>query len=285
VHYLTRPNRDGLVPAAVSAIAAVFVLSTVVGLSGDLAVANWSHLLYGVTLILLGGWILYAGRAGASPFAASLRAPGIWVIAAGVIDVIDEFFWLSGAVPQPNWSWPLGVLGMAGGYVGSAVLLAREQRSEFASAAVAVPGDMADDPSVSSEPPAEPPAGEPAVIAPLSPAEAPETTEWNGEVTYERMARRPTRATIRLRLAAEHVLVLDFGAGWKTIEVDGVFVPIPRGRIAEFGLRDGDVERACVLESSPPAAGARPETSRAARIESLVVDGVAIPLEQEDATA
>lgn len=47
----------------------------------------------------------------------------------------------------------------------------------------------------------------------------------------------------------------------------------------------GDVDRACVLESSPPAAGARPETWRAARIESLVVDGVAIPLEQEEAEA
>ncbi|HEU4756232.1 MAG TPA: CHAT domain-containing protein [Agromyces sp.] len=286
VHYLTRPNRDGLVPAAVSAIATVFVLSTIVGLGGDLTLANWSYLLHGVTLILLGAWILFAGRPGASPFAASLRAPGIWVIAAGVIDVIDEFFWLSGAVPQPNWSWPLGVLGMAGGYVASAVLLAREQRSQPATGAVAAPaGTAADEPSVTSEPPTEPSAEAPAVVAAPSSTGAPETSEWNGEVTYERMTRRPTRATIRLRLAAEHVLVLDFGAGWKTIEVDGVFVPIPRGRIAEFGLRDGDVDRVCVLESSPPAAGARPETWRAARIESLVVDGVAIPLEQEEAEA
>ncbi|MFE5671934.1 hypothetical protein ACFQ58_10045 [Agromyces sp. NPDC056523] len=62
-------------------------------------------------------------------------------------------------------------------------------------------------------------------------------------------------------------------------------MPIPRGRVAEFPIRDVDVDRACVLESSPPAAGDRPESPRNARIESLVIDGVSIPLQHSEAPA
>ena len=85
------------------------------------------------------------------------------------------------------------------------------------------------------------------------------------------------RATLRLRLAEEHQLVLVFGVGLKTLEVDGG-LPFSVGRTAKFRLRDGEVERACLLESSNASAGVWAQRSSAARIVSLAVDGVPIPV-------
>jgi hypothetical protein len=114
--------------------------------------------------------------------------------------------------------------------------------------------------------------------------DAPQSTAWRGEITYERLTGRRTRAVLRLRLGSEHDLILTFGIGWKTLEIDGAFVPIPRGRTAQFPLRDGDVDRACVLESSSASAGTGTESSGTARVDAVRVDGVTIPIEAVDST-
>ncbi|GGI47278.1 hypothetical protein BCL57_001977 [Agromyces flavus] len=299
LHYLARPGRDGMVPAVISAAATVIVIVVVVGLSRyDFDFVGWSHFFFDVAMVLLGGWLLVGGRlvarrSGDSTFSASLGFPGAWLIVASGTDIVSGLIRDSAGDSGPDWVLPLSVLAIAAGYVGSAILLAREVRG------LRGRGDV----DASTRTTAEKPIAAPAETTPIAlrpvertPAEpsaqdrdgvatitaAPGASDWRAGITYERAAHRPTRATVALVLTGEHRLVLEVGAGWKTIEVDGTFVPIPRGRIAEFPIRDVDVERACVLESSPPSIDDRPESPRNARIESLVVDGVPIPLGQSE---
>lgn len=295
-HHIARPSRGRVVIAALFGVGAVLnwvVEGAIYSDQWDLAI--WSHLADGLVLLLAGGFLVRAGWGSASPYASGLRAPAVLVIVDGSIVFLSGLALLELDSFSPEPFLALGALGVGVGYAVSAVMLigalrkSSDRRHGRAGAGASAEGTQAVEPddvaapaavvdeaaaSVEDEFPSE---------APTTGEDAPQPTAWRGEVAYERLTGRRTRAVIRLRLVMEHDLVLVFGVGWKTIQVDGAFVPIPRGRIAEFGLRDGDVERACVLESSPPAAGARPETSRTAHIDSILVDGIPIPLEQQDA--
>ena len=132
VHYLTRPNRDGVASGgyAVTAGLAVFALSSI---NTDSARITWAYLFFGVVLILVGARLVYVGRKDDSPFVASLRTPGPFVIAAGAVEVFTELTWLTSAwdwMETANWFWSIGVLGMAVSYAVSAGLLAREVKAQ-----------------------------------------------------------------------------------------------------------------------------------------------------------
>lgn len=292
-HHVARPSRGRVVIAPLFGVGAVLnwvVEGAIYADQWDLAI--WSHLAAGLVLLLAGGLLARAGWRSASPYSSGLRAPAVLVIVDGSIVFLSGLALLELDSFSPEPVLAIGALGIGVGYAVSAVMLigARRRRSDrrreragSEASAEGAPADGADvvaraagiveaAASVEDAFPAEAPTGE----------DAQQPTAWRGEVAYERLTGRRTRAVLRLRLVLEHEFVLTFGIGWKTIEVDGAFVPISRGRVAEFGLHDGDVERICVLESSPPAAGARPETSRTARIDSLVVDGIPIPLDQQD---
>ncbi len=311
VHYLTRPNRDGVASSgyAVTAGLAVFALSSI---NVDSARITWAYLTFGVVLILVGARLVYVGRKGDSPFLPSLRTPGPFVIAAGAFEAFTQLILLTSAwdwLETANWFWTIGVLGMAVSYAISAWLLAREvkaQRDGHDSRGIQVgagraetrqvlvdgvkvdggetsdDGTIDEDPSDDDLPGAEEDAGEPAEPTAAGPIDAGDTADWRGTATYERLPERHTRATLRLRLADEHQLVLVFGVGLKTLEVDGG-LPFPVGRTAKFRLRDGEVERACLLESSNASAGVWAQRSSAARIVSLAVDGVPIPVAEVEA--
>ena len=306
VHHVTRPNRDGVAAGgyAVAAGLAVFALSSI---NSDPARITWAYLVFGVVLILVGVRLVYVGRTSDSPFVASLRTPGPFVIAAGAVEVFTQLTLLTSAwdwMQTANWFWSIGVLGMAVSYAVSAGLLTREvnaQRDDDDSRGVQVGaeraetrqvlvdgvkvdgGETSDDGTIDEDrsdddlPMAEEDAGEPAAPTAAGPIDASDTAAWRGTATYERLPERHTRATLRLRLAEEHQLVLVFGVGLKTLEVDGG-LPFSVGRTAKFRLRDGEVERACLLESSNASAGVWAQRSSAARIVSLAVDGVPIPV-------
>ena len=306
VHYLTRPNRDGVASGgyAVTAGLAVFALSSI---NSDSARITWAYLFFGVVLILVGARLVYVGRKGDSPFVPSLRTPGPFVIAAGAVRSVHRADVLTSAwdwMETANWFWSIGVLGMAVSYAVSARLLTREvkaQRDGHDSRGIQVGagraetrqvlvdgvkvdgGETSDDGTIDEDrsdddlPVAEEDAGEPAEPTAAGPIDAGDTADWRGTATYERLPERHTRATLRLRLAEEHQLVLVFGVGLKTLEVDGG-LPFSVGRTAKFRLRDGEVERACLLESSNASAGVWAQRSSAARIVSLAVDGVPIPV-------
>lgn len=127
-HHFTRPERDAWLVAAgyaVAAAASVFVLSTV---STDLALSNQGVLFIGIILVVVGAWLAVAGRRRASPFAPSLRAPAPFVIVAGAVYLIASLIWITEMTdwaPLVDWTLPLALLGMAAGYVISAVLLSR----------------------------------------------------------------------------------------------------------------------------------------------------------------
>ena len=306
VHYLTRPNRDGVASGgyAVTAGLSVFALSSI---NTDSARITWAYLIFGVVLMLVGARLVYVGRKGDSPFVRSLRTPGPFVIAAGAVEAFTQLTLLTSAwdwLETANWFWTIGVLGMAVSYAISAWLLAREvkaQRDGHDSRGIQVGagraetrqvlvdgvkvdggetsdhGTIDEDRSGDDLPVAEEDAGEPAEPTAAGPIDVGDTADWRGTATYERLPERHTRATLRLRLAEEHQLVLVFGVGLKTLEVDGG-LPFSVGRTAKFRLRDGEVERACLLESSSASAGVWAQRSSAARIVSLAVDGVPIPV-------
>ena len=305
VHHVTRPNRDGVAAGgyAVAAGLAVFALSSI---NSDPARITWAYLVFGVVLILVGVRLVYVGRTVDSPFVASLRTPGPFVIAAGAAEVFTQLTWLTSAwdwMQTANWFWTIGVLGMAVSYAVSARLLAREVREQrddddsgfqvgagraetrqvLVDRVEVDGGETSDDGTIDEDrsdddlPVAEEDAGEPSEPTVAGPIDAGDTADWRGTATYERLPERHTRATLRLRLAEEHQLVLVFGVGLKTLEVDGG-LPFSVGRTAKFRLRDGEVERACLLESSNASAGVWAQRSSAARIVSLVVDGVPIPV-------
>lgn len=311
VHYLTRPNRDGVASGgyAVTAGLAVFALSSI---NTDSVRITWAYLIFGAVLILVGARLVYVGRKGDSPFVASLRTPGPFVIAAGAVEMFTQLTVLTSAwdwLETANWFWSIGVLGMAVSYAVSARLLAREVKAQgdgHDSRGIQVGagraetrqvlvdgvqvdrGETSDDGTIDEDrsddglPVAEEDAGEPAEPTSAGPLDAGDTAEWRGTATYERLPERRTRATLRLRLAEEHQLALVFGVGLRTLEVDGG-LPFPVGRTAKFRLHDGEIERACLLESSNAAAGVWAQRSSAARIVSLAVDGVPIPVAEVEA--
>ena len=311
VHYLTRPNRDGVAAGgyAVSAGLALFALSSI---NSDLVRITWAYLLFGVVLIAVGARLVYLGRKGDSPFLASLRTPGPFVIAAGAAEVFSQLTALTSAwdwMDTAAWFWSIGVLGMAVSYAVSARLLTREvtaKRDDGDTRGIQVGAGMAQTPQVLRDgvqadgqeasddgtidekrsdgdlPVAEEDAGESAEPTEAEPLDAGDTADWSGTATYERLPDRHARAMLRLRLAQEHLLVLTFGVGVKTLEVDGG-VPFTVGRTAEFRLRDGEVERACSLESSSAWAEVWVPRPGAARIVSLAVDGVPIPVVEVEA--
>lgn len=131
VHHLTRPNGDS-VPASVGyAIAAGVSVVTVSNALTDLEARSWGDAAaLGIILVAVGAWLVVVGKRGASSFAASLRAPAPFVIAVGAAYLIAAVLRSTGA---GSWSslveWiilPIAALGMATGYVISAVLLARK---------------------------------------------------------------------------------------------------------------------------------------------------------------
>jgi CHAT domain-containing protein len=311
VHYLTRPNRDGVASGgyAVTAGLAVFALSSI---NSDSVRITWAYLVFGAVLILVGARLVYVGRKGDSPFVASLRTPGPFVIAAGAVEMFTQLTVLTSAwdwLETANWFWSIGTLGMAVSYAVSARLLAREVKAQgdgHDSRGIQVGagraetqqvlvdgvqvdrGETSDDGTIDEDrsdddlPVAEEDAGEPAEPTAAGPLDAGDTADWRGTATYERLPERHTRAMLRLRLAEEHQLVLVFGVGLRTLEVDGG-LPFPVGRTAKFRLRDGEVERACLLESSNASAGVWAQRSSEARIVSLAVDGVPIPVAEGEA--
>lgn len=128
-HYLTRPSRD-VVAVALCTLALALSVVIAIGVIIDPPLAVWSHLGYGLTLVVLGAWLLRARRKGAaSPFAASLGAPGLWVLIAGGIVVGVGLIGFGGAPWMQNVLWPVGAFGMAWGYLSSGVLLRRELRA------------------------------------------------------------------------------------------------------------------------------------------------------------
>ena len=129
VQYLTRPSRD-FVAVALCALAFALSVVIVIGVITDPSFAVWSHLGYGLTLVVLGAWLLRARRKGAgSPFAASLGAPSLWVLIAGGIVVGVGLVGFGGAAWMQNLLWPVGAFGMAWGYLYSGVMLRRELRA------------------------------------------------------------------------------------------------------------------------------------------------------------
>lgn len=129
VHYLTRPGRD-VVAVALCALALALSVVIAIGVIIDPPLAVWSHLGYGLTLVVLGAWLHRARRKGAeSPFASSLGAPALWVLIAGGIVVGVGLIGFGGAPWMQNVLWPVGAFGMAWGYLFSGVLLRRELRA------------------------------------------------------------------------------------------------------------------------------------------------------------
>lgn len=129
VHYLTRPGRD-VVAVALCALALALSVVIAIGVIIDPPLAVWSHLGYGLTLVVLGAWLHRARRKGAeSPFASSLGAPALWVLIAGGIVVGVGLIGFGGAPWMQNVLWPVGAFGMAWGYLSSGVLLRRELRA------------------------------------------------------------------------------------------------------------------------------------------------------------
>ncbi len=93
-HYLARPDRGRLIGFTLYATAAVLVLvSANAGASGNPFYsvpgqnAYLGLLAYGAVLVVIGYWLIVAGRR-ASRFARSLRSPSIWVLAAGATAIL-----------------------------------------------------------------------------------------------------------------------------------------------------------------------------------------------------
>jgi hypothetical protein len=135
VHYGVRPGRDGIAAADLYGVAAVLSVIVLMGTGGDPLIPTWAQLAYGIVLVVVGGWLIRAGRRSSSPFAASLQAPAVWVVVAGAVTVTVQIVWLTGANWTQNWLWPLSTVGMAVGYGISAVALRREASAPDTTAA------------------------------------------------------------------------------------------------------------------------------------------------------
>lgn len=309
-HHVTRPDREAWVVAAGYAVAAGASAFIVSNMRTDLPLSNRGVPVVGLILIAVGGWLAVVGRRSGSRFAASLRAPAPFAIVAGTVYLIASLIWfgdVSDWAPLVEWILPFAVVGMAIGYAISAVLLAREARVLSEGNGAREPSSPGDEIPFSASPVEEPVPSSAGPSKPVpargsgtsatedagpesyggaesgsTPADPTPTRAWTAAVTYERVAKRRTKATLGLRLSEEHEMVLTFGVGWKTLEVDGAFVPIPRAGIARFGLRDGGVERTCVLESSATAAGMGTAESPERLVLALAVDSVSIPIRQSE---
>ncbi|MFD4420271.1 CHAT domain-containing protein [Agromyces sp. NPDC058484] len=134
VHYLTRPNRDGIVGAILYVAGLVLSVSLESILGWNLALAGWGRIAWGVVLVVIGGWLIWAGRDKDAQFAGSLRAPAIWVIAAGAADLLAQSLtlafttsWIAAVVWLSFFLACISMFAIAAGYAISARRLARER--------------------------------------------------------------------------------------------------------------------------------------------------------------
>lgn len=127
VHSSVRP-RDAVLAAYLYGAAAVLSAVVMMTVGTDARAASWVQLAYGLVLVLTGGWLIRASRRVGSRFAASLVTPAPAVIVSGAVSTIAIILWLSGVNSSEGRLWPLSVLGIAAGYVVSALALKREAR-------------------------------------------------------------------------------------------------------------------------------------------------------------
>ncbi|GAA4347091.1 CHAT domain-containing protein [Microbacterium rhizosphaerae] len=133
VHSSVRP-RDAVPAAYLYGAAAVLSAVVMMTVGTDARAASWVQLAYGLVLVLTGGWLIRASRRVGSRFAASLVTPAPAVIVSGAVSTIAIILWLSGVNSSEGRLWPLSVLGIAAGYVVSALALKREARGGSAAA-------------------------------------------------------------------------------------------------------------------------------------------------------
>jgi hypothetical protein len=133
VHYLTRPNRDGIIGAILYLVGLVLSLSFESILGQNLALAGWGRGSWGVMLVVIGGWLIWAARDKNAPFTGSLRAPAVWVIAAGAADLLAQVLtlafsssWIAVVVWLSFFLACLSLFALAAGYAISARRLTRE---------------------------------------------------------------------------------------------------------------------------------------------------------------
>ncbi|RZS68702.1 CHAT domain-containing protein [Agromyces ramosus] len=149
IHHFTRPHRDSAVAASGYALAvgaslvslanslasrggATSINGQPIPMAGATSTDGWGYFAFGLILIVVGGWLLVAGKKVGLPYDASLRVPGPFVIAAGAVFCFVSVVWLTETwelLELIGWLWPLAPLAMAGGYAWSAVLLARAAKS------------------------------------------------------------------------------------------------------------------------------------------------------------
>jgi hypothetical protein len=127
VHSSVRPH-DAVPAAYLYGAAAVLSAVVLMTVGSNALVASWVQLAYGLVLVLTGGWLIRASRRAGARFAVSLVAPAPAVIVSGVVSTVGIILWLSGVGSNQGRLWPLSILGMAAGYIVSALVLKREAR-------------------------------------------------------------------------------------------------------------------------------------------------------------
>lgn len=132
LYHLTRPDRDRM-SAALYAVAAVASLFALIVFDSDYERVAWGNVVVGLALIGVGIRLWAGGARRPPPFTPSTRVPAPFVVFAGVGYLFAAMFLFDGEVwdwdPVAAWTWPFGMLALAAGYVLSAQLLAREQRT------------------------------------------------------------------------------------------------------------------------------------------------------------
>lgn len=132
LYHLTRQDRDR-VSAALYAVAAVASLFALIVFDSDYERVAWGNVVVGLALIGVGIRLWAGGARRPPPFTPSARVPTPFVVFAGVGYLFAAMFLFDGEVwdwdPLAAWTWPFGMLVLAAGYVLSAQLLAREQRT------------------------------------------------------------------------------------------------------------------------------------------------------------
>lgn len=132
LYHLTRQDRDRM-SAALYAVAAVASLFALIVFDSDYERVAWGNVVVGLALIGVGIRLWAGGARRPPPFTPSARVPTPFVVFAGVGYLFAAMFLFDGEVwdwdPLAAWTWPFGMLVLAAGYVLSAQLLAREQRT------------------------------------------------------------------------------------------------------------------------------------------------------------
>ena len=132
LYHLTRQDRDRM-SAALYAVAAVASLFALIVFDSDYERVAWGNVVVGLALIGVGIRLWAGGARRPPPFTPSARVPAPFVVFAGVGYLFAAMFLFDGEVwdwdPLAAWTWPFGMLVLAAGYVLSAQLLAREQRT------------------------------------------------------------------------------------------------------------------------------------------------------------